>query len=447
METAASIIAVLQLSDKVIKYIQGVSGATEDRKRLREQVRACSNILLMLRDGAEDPDEGQVWAKTVESLASPLARLQKALELAAAKLQLKSSTKEKLKWPFKEKEVQKLIEAVESEKSLLSLALENNSARLLLEINIRSKENDTRLKELAELLRTQVTRIDGNFDDLKTAISGVQDSNTSLQKGVNVVHDHQKEQEVQEERREVLKWLSLVEHSTQHDDKISRRQTGTCNWFLNSEAYQTWLTANGQTLFCHGIPGAGKTILSAVVIEDLLERYRQDMDTVVIFSFCDFRRQHEQTVIDILSSLLKQLVERQPALSMSIKELYKRCDRGQRRPRHHDITEALRIEFDHFPRAFVLVDALDECEVTTELLSDIFHLQAQCRFNLLATSRPIPGIVNLFNDAQVNEICASVEDVQKYLEGQIHRLPGFVGRDPVLQAEIQRSIISSVEGM
>jgi hypothetical protein len=122
MEATASIIAILQLSEKVIKYVRDVSGATDERKRLREQVRACSNILLTLRDGVEDSDEGQVWAKTVGLLASPLERLQKALELAAIKLQTKSSTKEKLKWPFKEKEVQKLIDAIESEKSLLVLS-------------------------------------------------------------------------------------------------------------------------------------------------------------------------------------------------------------------------------------------------------------------------------------------------------------------------------------
>src|SRR3954464_205777 len=126
METAASIIAVVQLSEKVIKYIRDVSGATEERRRLREQVRACSNILLTLRDGVEDSDEGHAWTETVELLAAPLARLHKALELAAAKLQGASGTREKFKWPFKEKEVQKLIEAIESEKSLLVLSLESN---------------------------------------------------------------------------------------------------------------------------------------------------------------------------------------------------------------------------------------------------------------------------------------------------------------------------------
>jgi hypothetical protein len=447
METAASIIAIVQLSEKVIKYVRDVSGATDERKRLREQVRACSHVLLTLRDEVEDSDEGPAWTETIEMLAFPLARLQKALELAAVKLQPKSSTKEKLKWPFKEKEVQKLIDAIESEKSLLVLSLENNSARLLQQINVRSRESDARLKDLNDLLSIQNMEINSNFGDLKDAISVIQTSNASLCDGVSVVREHQKKQEGSEERQKILDWISPVDHFTQQQDKISRRQAGTCNWFLESESYQTWLNTSGQTLFCPGIPGSGKTILSSVVVADLRERYGQNNDIAVTFFYCDFRRQHEQTVNDILLSILKQLVDGRPSLSKSIEELYSRCRAGYRRPLREDILEALQTELSTYSRVFILVDALDECEASVELFPDLVDLPTYCRPNLLATSRPIPEIVSHFKEAQVSEVRASSEDVEKYLDAHIRLLPRSVTSNPILQAEIKSSIIQAVEGM
>lgn len=447
MEATASIIAILQLSEKVIKYVRDVSGATDERKRLREQVRACSNILLTLRDGVEDSDEGQVWAKTVELLASPLERLQRALELAAIKLQTKSSTKEKLKWPFKEKEVQKLIDAIESEKSLLVLSLENNSARLLQQIDIRSRESDARLKELNDLLAIQNLEVNGKFSDLKDAISVVQISHASLCDGVSVVREHQKTQESSEERQKILDWLSPVDHFTQQHDKISRRQAGTCNWFLESQPYQTWFNTAGQTLFCPGIPGAGKTILSSVVVADLWGKYDRDNDVAVTFFYCDFRREHEQTITEILLSILKQLVQGRPSLSKSIGDFYNRFQRGYKRPLREDILKVLQTELSSYSKVFVLVDALDECATSAELLPDLFDLQMHCKLNLLATSRPIPDIISQFEKAQVNEVRASKEDVGEYLDAHIRRLPRSVTSNPVLQAEVKTTIIQSVEGM
>jgi hypothetical protein len=86
METAASVIAIVQLSEKVIKYVNSVKGAKDDRGRLRDQVRACSMILLQLQDAAEDADDGEAWTNTVSALSVPLSRLHRALEMAAVRL-------------------------------------------------------------------------------------------------------------------------------------------------------------------------------------------------------------------------------------------------------------------------------------------------------------------------------------------------------------------------
>jgi hypothetical protein len=104
-----------------------------------------------------------------------------------------------------------------------------------------------------------------------------------------------------------------------------------------------------------------------------------------------------------------------------------------------------------YSRVFIVVDALDECQVSdgcrSRFLSEIFSLQAKCGINIFATSRFIPEITEKFNGSTSLEIRASNEDVRKYLDGHIFRLPGFVVRNPELQDEIKTEIVRLVDGM
>ncbi|KAH3996839.1 hypothetical protein HBI38_155770 [Parastagonospora nodorum] len=447
METAASIVAVLQVSEKVIGYIRSASGATEDRKRLRALVRACSNILLTIRDGIEDSEEGQAWAGTVRLLASPLSRLQTALELAAIKLQTRDCTKEKFKWPFKEKEVQKLIEAIESEKSLLILALENSSSRLLHEINIRSKESNMYLYDLTTLLSAHVTGTRFDARDLKSAIAMIRDAQINMHEGLSIMGEVRERRDLAKLRLKILDWLSPIDHALQQHDKISRRQAGTCEWFLSSESYQTWLCTSGRILFCPGIPGAGKTIVASSVVADLWDRVKQDETVAVAFFFCEFGKQDEQTVDAMMLSILKQLVERRVSPSSSTQLLYDQSGEGIKRPLHDDIMIALQSETGSYESVYIVVDALDECRFAREVLSGLFSLQKQFGINFLATSRPVPEIQNLFQGTTQVAIHASNEDVKLYLEAQIQKTPYFARLSHTLQEEVKIGIIQSVQGM
>ena len=68
---------------------------------------------------------------------------------------------------------------------------------------------------------------------------------------------------LERERNEILRWLNAIDYGPQQSDHLRRRQPGTGQWFLNSEEFQTWLETDKQTLFCSGIPGAGKVLFFA----------------------------------------------------------------------------------------------------------------------------------------------------------------------------------------
>ncbi|CAO2648676.1 Nn.00g079430.m01.CDS01 [Neocucurbitaria sp. VM-36] len=448
---AASIIATAQLCEKVIKYINTVSGAKEDRKHLRGHIRECSTILLRLKDGAEDSEEDIAWSETLRALDSPLKNLHAVLDMAAKHLLSTDSNKEKLKWPFKEKEVRKLVESIECEKSLLSLALENNSARLLHEIAIRSKDNNRHLTELTQLLKNSTHDIEIGFHEVHDRLSTLQVGQTGLSSGILKIHDRQNEHEASQERRDILNWLTPVDHAAQQQDAISRRQEGTGEWLLSSKEYQTWMKSNDRTLFCPGIPGAGKTICTSIINEDLWQRYHNDSTVGLAFLFCNFKRQQEQTIENLLAGLLKQLAERQTPLPKFVKELYAQHGRGQRRPSLTTILQTLKLVMTTYTRAFIVVDALDECPsgngCRTKLISEIKYLQHHCKINILATSRFIPEITQDFEETQRLEIRASRHDVRMFLDAHMHQLPNFVKQNTILQEDIRKGIVDSVDGM
>jgi hypothetical protein len=82
-----------------------------------------------------------------------------------------------------------------------------------------------------------------------------------------------------------------------------------------------------------------------------------------------------------------------------------------------------------------VVDALDECQdrARRQLLAKLRDLEAGQDVRLMATSRSIPGIEDLFRKALRLEVQASREDVKRFMAGQIYRLPGCIQRNAALQ--------------
>jgi hypothetical protein len=258
-------------------------------------------------------------------------------------------------------------------------------------------------------------------------------------------------QVVESRHSQVLDWLTPVNYDLQHSDYFNRRQAGTGQWLLDSPKFQDWLQNNRQTLFCPGIPGAGKTILTAIVVDHLINQYQNDPKVGIAYIYCNFRRNNEQKLDGLLASLLKQLSEALPSLPKPVTELYERHKTKRGRPSVDKLSEALQTVAASYTRVFVVVDALDECQISdgcrTQFIEECFALQARCGTNVFMTSRFLPELTERFDKASVSEIRASPEDVRKYLAGQMIQLPPFVRRDMLLQEEIMKGIGKAIDGM
>ncbi|KAL9118356.1 MAG: hypothetical protein Q9187_005101 [Circinaria calcarea] len=292
------------------------------------------------------------------------------------------------------------------------------------------------------------SRISSNINLLNAFNGGIAINLSQVTKdSVDRLHRHHDDHE----RRLIESWLSSADFAAQQSDFIGRRQEGTGQWLLDSQEFETWVSGTKQTLFCQGMPGAGKTIIASIVIDDLWSKFQAESDVAIAFLFCNYKRQQEQKFEHLMSSLLAQLVKGRSNLPESIRNLHQRhVDRGTR-PSIEEIITLFHSVSRSYSKIFIVVDALDECSkidnTRKRLLEELFTLQSHTKAGFFATSRENPEIATLFQGAILKEIRASDEDVRRYLASRIAELPKCVLRDQALQDNIQTEIAKAVDGM
>lgn len=340
-----------------------------------------------------------------------------------------------------------------------------DSRRLLTELNgkvdryrgigVPSTSATQRLKKTWKRLRMEP----GDIQEIRAQISsntvqlntfrGTVSSQTTASTNKKV--DCLIERSDQQERLEILKWIGTVDHGSQQREAADRHEQGTGQWLLDSDECQRWINTKGEVLFCPGLPGAGKTVLTSVVIDHLLERFSDRNATGIAYHYCHFKRQDKEDASIILSSILKQLVQGRGDIPDSLSLLYKKHKEQSTKPSFDEICSTLQSVAPLHSRVFIFIDGLDECLESDgtrgRLLTQLFHLQNIHGANIFATSRFIPDITKRLEGSSVVEVLARDTDVRKYLVHEMPRLGDFVMRDPKLQDEICSRILQSMGGM
>ncbi|KAI1842402.1 hypothetical protein JX266_011443 [Neoarthrinium moseri] len=285
------------------------------------------------------------------------------------------------------------------------------------------------------------SRITSNIVLLNSLVHGISRDNT-----VYLVHVQEKR-----EHQEILDWLTSVDYAAQQSDFLGRRQAGTGQWFLKSPQYEAWASNRGQSLFCPGIPGAGKTILASVAVNDLASQLSSDLSFGLCYIFCNFRQNSEQSFGNIMLSLLRQLSQYTHSLTQAVINLYGRHQGKHTKPSTSEICDAVERVILTKSRTFIVIDALDELQISdgsrSKLISALFNLRDKFSANILVTSRFTPDISQSFEGSPSLEISASYADILTYLDEQIPYLSVVISGNPALCNDVKHCIAESVSGM
>ena len=257
------------------------------------------------------------------------------------------------------------------------------------------------------------------------------------------------ESSLDEYRKKLLDWLSPIDYAELQSNTFHGHQKGTGEWFLKSSPFVEWLEGRKKTLFCPGIPGAGKTMIASIVINHLKTSFPDDK-TGRAFLYCIYKRQDNQKVNDLLASLLGQLAAKQSIVPEYIRKLYNEHRKGEKyQLSQKEIFKALRSIIKTYSRTFIVIDALDECKtdnIRNELLSEIYELQKGSDIRLMVTFRTsiAPKCPSSVTEL---EIRAYKKDIEQYLSGRMSELRSVVQDNNELQCIIKTRIMTLVDGM
>jgi hypothetical protein len=146
----------------------------------------------------------------------------------------------KLKWPFSSTETKELVNEVERHKTIINVALAADNLT-------------TALKSLS--------RQDQLVNDV-TEIKKELKSRWAME--THIAPDNK--------RREVLQFFEKTDSASNQRSNAKLRHPLTGLWLTKGQVFQTWLHSRNSKLWLSGIPGAGKTLLAAAVIEDPWKR-------------------------------------------------------------------------------------------------------------------------------------------------------------------------------
>ncbi|KAF8244829.1 ankyrin, partial [Wilcoxina mikolae CBS 423.85] len=273
----------------------------------------------------------------------------------------------------------------------------------------------------------------------------------SISSGVLSLQAKSKDQELEE----FLQWLSPLEPMKRHQDIRAHRVHTTGGWLLETSQFRAWhdgtLQGSGHVIACYGIPGAGKTFITSSVIDHLSEEVSQGR-VGIAFLYCDYRDQKDQLSVNMIGCLLKQFIIGLLELPDAVAQIYRQQKRQRQKLELADAGKMLGLVLKSFNRAYICIDALDECEGSErreflKQLKPILH--GSCR--LFITGRPhIRDDVNIeIKSAATIEIVASEEDIKNYIIHEIQTNKEYEpdAMDVKLEHEIVSAVVAASQGM
>ena len=226
------------------------------------------------------------------------------------------------------------------------------------------------------------------------------------------------------------------------------RKQGTTNWICDDDGYKLWKQDEvSSTLWCTGILGSGKTVLSANVVEDL----KIMPSSVVAYFFCAHDEAESLQTRTIIGSIARQIFDHMDSNTISaIAEM---------RPGTMDTDQILDCFRELLPlstrKYFIVIDGLDECKeaeirLTLECLKQF--LKSKHVIRVYCSSRPnVSHWTHTLLKPKWNVFMShSRPDIEEYIEYSLEKnleSKRLCVGDPSVILTIRDTLLENAQGM
>lgn len=163
-------------------------------------------------------------------------------------------------------------------------------------------------------------------------------------------------------RDEILDWLGAHFTVEEYHRALSARLQGTCTWVLHREVIRSWKLRDPEStitkfLWIHGLPGFGKTVLCATLIEHL----RLETGYPIAYFFCSPNGNYLQDPQAILRSWVAQLVLHGPDIHPPAVDRFRA--KHARTASEPELWSLLQMLSLHLRGCYFVVDGFELCVV------------------------------------------------------------------------------------
>jgi Fungal N-terminal domain of STAND proteins/Ankyrin repeat len=424
--SVAGLISIsLQLTQLSYDYITSARTTSESIVALHRELVSLQHVLSSLNQNIlSNPDIKDAFAAQASAVLGQPEDILKACEsnLISLKNKLAKKNTDKpfarlkavLSWPFSEENTQQQIRELHRYQDIFQRVISIDILSLVAKTHLTARQTDQNVQNLCSEVKDWRHR---------------------------------------EENSKILRWLSALDFSSKQSEALAKRSRDTCSWLLEDPTFGFWLQGSSpsRTLWCPGELGAGKTVITSIVVSMLIRLCAKESNVALGYIYCNYNAQLDQTPAAILGSLVQQLAISAPITLLPwIEEHYCRNMDTSHLQNVQLASEMLIQASNYFSRTFLVFDALDETENEStkhrkELLNAISSLTLSCpNISIFVTSRShLDDINTAFKDADVIPIRARNDDVECFLKSRIEEsqyLQEMFSYDP----SFEKNLISTI---
>ncbi|KAH8891765.1 hypothetical protein GQ53DRAFT_719447 [Thozetella sp. PMI_491] len=220
---------------------------------------------------------------------------------------------------------------------------------------------------------------------------------------------------------------------------VAERVPGTCAWIGDKAVYQDWVgTSQRKILWVRGPPASGKSFVSGSVIEALKEE-----DANVCYYFFVFGDALKAMISTFLLSIAWQAAAYHPAVERKVLEVCAKDPHMAQAGDYRTIWRKLWLQgiltarCDGTKRTFLVVDALDESRLETDLVRLLVKLSDSGFAKVVVTSRNEPEYYHITSEA-ISLLDIDMADTQRDIAIYLHQRPSIIN-ERIRAAILQRS--------